>query len=245
MERKLRDTLGALPKGRPWQKTEIAFHDPAPGIYFAEKSDVNQSGIALVHMGIDRHNPDYFAVVIMNELFGGGISSRLFSSVRTKQGLAYAVGGGVGSSFDHPGLFRVTMSTRSENTGKAIDALNREIAALLKNGCTQEELQKAKDTILNSFIFAFDSKEKVLAERMSYEFYGYPADFLDKYRAAIEKITTTDVDRVARKYIHPEKIAILVVGHAADFDRELGTFGKVKTVDIAIPKMGEKGPKVR
>ncbi|MBZ5524094.1 MAG: insulinase family protein [Acidobacteriia bacterium] len=241
MERKLREAFGALPKGRPFERTEVVLHDPAPGIYFAEKADVNQSGIALLHLGIDRHNPDYFAVVVMNELFGGGISSRLFSNVRTKEGLAYSVGGGVGSSFDHPGLFLISMSTRSGNTGKAIDALNREIAALLKNGVTQEELQKAKDSILNSFIFTFDSNEKVLAERMTYEFYGYPADFLEKYRTAVEKVTTADVARVARKYIHPEKIAVLVVGHAAEFDRDLGTLGKVKTIDISIPKMGEKG----
>lgn len=238
MERKLREAFGGLPKGRPFQKTEVAFREPAPGIYFAEKAEVNQSAIAMLHQGIDRHNPDYFAVTVMNELFGGGFSSRLFSNIRTKQGLAYSVSGGVGSSFDHPGLFRISMSTRSGNTAKAIDSLNHEIAALLKNGATQEELQKAKDSILNSFIFAFDSRDKVLAERMTYEFYGYPADFLEKYRAAIEKVTIADVDRVARKYIHPDKIVVLVVGHAADFDRELGTLGKVKAVDISIPKPG-------
>ena len=100
----------------------------------------------------------------------------------------------------------------------------------------EEEVKRAKDAILNSFIFEFDSKEKVLAERMRYEFYGYPPDFLERFRAGIEKVTPADVDRVARKYIHPDKMAVLVVGNSKDFDRELATFGKVNTIDISIPK---------
>ncbi len=97
-------------------------------------------------------------------------------------------------------------------------------------------MKKAKDAILNSFIFEFDSKDKVLAERMRYQFYGYPADFLERYRAGIEKVTPADVDRVARKYVHPDKLAILVVGNSKDFDRNLATFGKVTPVDISIPQ---------
>ncbi|HEV7553683.1 MAG TPA: insulinase family protein, partial [Candidatus Angelobacter sp.] len=99
-----------------------------------------------------------------------------------------------------------------------------------------EEVKKAKDSILNSFIFEFDSKEKVLAERMRYEFYGYPPDFLLQYRSNIEKVTPADVDRVARKYVHPDRMAVLVVGNPKDFDRALSTFGKVTTIDISIPQ---------
>ena len=97
-------------------------------------------------------------------------------------------------------------------------------------------MKKAKDSILNSFIFEFDSKEKVLAERMRYEFYGYPPDFLERFRAGHRKSHAADVDRVARKYLHPEKMAVLVVGNAKDFDRDLSTFGKVTTIDISIPQ---------
>ena len=70
---------------------------------------------------------------------------------------------------------------------------------------------------------------------MRYEFYGYPPDYLEQFRANIEKVTTADVDRVARKYVHPDKMAILVVGNSKDFDRALSTFGKVTPVDITIP----------
>lgn len=236
METKLRQAFAALPKGEPFPNPQIDFHRPPPGVYFVDKEDVNQSEISMVDLGTDRRNPDYYAIQAMNELFGGGFASRLFSNIRTRQGLAYEVGGGVGTAFDHPGMVRISMGTKSGSTAAAIEALQRQIADLVKGDVTEREVRKAKDAILNSFIFEFDSKEKVLAERMRYEFYGYPPDFLERYRAGIEKVTPADVDRVARKYIHPEKLAILVVGNAKDFDRSLATFGKVTPLDISIPQ---------
>jgi zinc protease len=234
MERKLREAFAALPKGQPFTSVKADFHGPRPGIYLIEKSDVNQSAITMVELGTDRHNPDYYAISVMDQVFGGGFSSRLFSNIRTRQGLAYSVGGGVGTNFDHPGIVEISMGTQSGSTAKAIEALNHEIARIIKGGVTQAELKNAKDAILNSFIFEFDSKEKVLAERIRYEFYGYPPDFIERYRTGIEKVTAADVDRVARKYIHPEKLAVLVVGHAKDFDRDLASLGKVTPIDISI-----------
>src|SRR5262249_20019690 len=160
--------------------------------------------------------PDYYAIQVMNQLFGGGFSSRLFSNIRSKQGLAYDVGGGVGTAFDHPGVVRISMGTKSASTAAAIEALQAQINLLVKGNVTEQEVKRAKDAILNSFIFEFDSKEKVLAERIRYEFYGYPSDFLERYRAGIEKVTPAEVDRVARKYVHPDRLAILVVGNAKD-----------------------------
>ncbi|HJX85849.1 MAG TPA: insulinase family protein, partial [Candidatus Angelobacter sp.] len=153
-----------------------------------------------------------------------------------QMGLAYSVGGGIGSAFDHPGVFRIAMGTKSGSTATAVDALQKEILDLMQGKVSEAELKKARDSMLNSFIFSVDSKDKVLAERMAYEFYGYPADFLERYRAGIEKVTITDVNRVAKKYIHPEKFAVLVVGNSKDFDRDLSTFGKVTKIDISIPK---------
>ena len=235
MEAKLRATFGGLPKGEPFPPSQVSFHSPSPGMYFIEKDDVNQSAITMVDLGTDRRNPDFYAIQVMNQLFGGGFSSRLFSNIRSKQGLAYDVGGGVGTAFDHPGIVRISMGTKSATTAAAIEALRHQIAEMVKGDVTQAEVKKAKDAILNSFIFEFDSKEKVLAERIRYEFYGYPPDFLERYRAGIEKVTPADVDRVARKYLHPDRLAVLVVGNAKDFDRKLDSFGKVTAVDISIP----------
>ena len=235
MEAALRKMLASWPKGPQVRKAEVPVSDPEPGVYFIAKEDVNQSNIRMVHMGTTRDNPDYFALEVMNEVFGGGFSARLFSNIRARKGLAYSVGGGVGSNFDHPGLFQLSMGTKSESTAAAIDALFEEIDNLYKKPVTAEELERAKESILNSFIFRFDSKQKVLNEKMLYEFYGYPPDFLERYRPAVEKVTAADVERVARKYVHRDKIVLLVVGKAEDFDRPLSSFGSVQTIDITIP----------
>jgi zinc protease len=191
-------------------------------------------------LGTTRKNPDYYAIQVFNEAYGGSFSSRLFSTIRSKLGLAYDVSGGVGTSWDHPGLTRIGMGTKSESTAEAIQALDAQIAELKTNPINDAEIKRAKDSILNSFIFAFDSPAKILRERMAYEFYGYPPDFLERYRAGVEKVTTEDVARVAAKYLHREKMTVLVVGNTAQFDKPLSTLGPVKTLDISIPPPPEE-----
>jgi zinc protease len=235
MEEKLRATFESWPKSPAPTALQLSFHEPQPGTYFVQKDDVNQSNIHMVGLGTRRDNPDYYAIRVFNEIFGGSFSSRLVEDVRTKKGLAYDVSGGIGTAFDHPGLFQISMGTKSGTTAAAIDALYEEIDGLKTKPPTEDELRKAKDSILNSFVFEFDSKGKVLQERMSYEFYGYPADFLERYRAGIEKVTLEDVQRVAQKYVHKDQLAVLVVGKAADFDKPLSSFGPVASIDIAIP----------
>ena len=98
-----------------------------------------------------------------------------------------------------------------------------------------DEIRRAKDSILNSFIFNFDSPVKVLRERLAYEFYGYPSDYLERFRTGIEKVTPEDVARVAAKYVHKDQFAVLVVGNTAEFDKPLASLGPVTNVDITIP----------
>jgi zinc protease len=244
MEAKLRQAFGSWPKGPSAKKEEIDFQPAKAGYYLIPKEDVNQSSIHMTEIGIRRDNPDYYATQVFNEAFGGGFSSRLFKSIRTAQGLAYGVGGGIGSAFDHLGIVRISMSTKSASTVESIQALYKEIDGLAKNPISDEEIKRAKDSILNSFVFNFDSPEKVLRERMAYEFYGYPADYLDRYRAGIEKVGKEDVARAAAKYLHKDKLAVLVVGNTTEFDRPLSSLGAVINVDIAIPPPpGEKSEK--
>ena len=235
MEASVRRAFASWVKGAPAERPKIPFRDPRPGVYFVAKNDVNQTNIRMVHLGTTRDNPDYYAIEVLNQIFGGGFSSRLVSNVRSKKGLAYGVGGGVGTGFDAPGLFQCALGTKSETTAAAIDALYEEIENLKKVPFTEEELRRGKDEILNSFIFRFDSRDKVLGEKMLYEFYGYPPDFMERYRAGVEKVTTADVARVAQKYVRRQALALLVVGKAADFDRPLSTFGPVTTIDVTIP----------
>jgi zinc protease len=135
------------------------------------------------------------------------------------------------------------LQTKSATTLKAIEAVRAEITGIIENPPSEAELKQAKDSILNSFIFHYDSKAKILAQQMTYAFYGLPSDFLEQYRANLEKVASADVARVARQYIHPDQLALLVVGKAADFDEPLAKLGKVTPVDITIPPAPDTAPK--
>ena len=142
-----------------------------------------------------------------------------------------------GFSYDHPGTFHVLVMTKSASTVDATKAALAEIAGLTTRPFTEEELERAKDNILNSFLFRYDTQEKVLAEQVRLEFYGYPPDYLETYKAALEKVTVADLDRVAKKYIHPDKLAILVVGNGPEIKPGLDELklGPVQPIDITIP----------
>lgn len=235
MEQRLRQAFAAWAKGPVAKDPDIPIPPIKAGNYLVEKNDVNQSNIYLIGLGTTRKDPDYFAISVFNEAFGGGFSSRLFSDIRTTKGLAYAVGGGIGTSWDHLGMLRLVMSTKSQTTVESVQALGDEITDLAQKPINDEEIKRAKDSILNSFIFRFDSPGKVLQEKMAYEFYGYPLDFLEKYQTAIEKVTKEDVARVAAKYMHRDKMSVLVVGNTSEFDKPLSALGPVNTLDITIP----------
>jgi zinc protease len=239
MEAALHKAFDGWAKGPAVVAPKIDFDPAKPGIYVVDKEDVNQSEVRMVSLGIRRDNPDYFAAQVMNEVFGGGFSSRLFSNLRTKRGLAYEVGGGLTAAFDHPGVFYLTIGTKSQTTVDALNGLKEELDDLQKRAPTDEEMKRAKDSILNSFIFNFDTPGKVLREKISYEFYGYPLDFLERYRAGVEKVTSADVLRVAQKYIHKEQLSTLIVGNVSEFANAAKTLGPYTKLDIEIPSATE------
>jgi zinc protease len=235
MEAKLRKVFEPLPRGAAIPPLKAEFPGPTPGVYFADKEDVDQSTGEIVGLGTMQSNPDYYALSVMNEVFSGGFGSRVVQYVRTKLGLAYDVGGSFGAQYDHPGVFRSVVGTKSATTVAATNAVLEEIGRLKTKPPTPAELNKAKDQVINSFIFNFDTPEKTLNEQVMLAFYGYPPDFLEKYKDGVERVTSADVSRVANKYIDVSKLAILVVGNKAEIKPPLSGLGKVTDLDITIP----------
>jgi predicted Zn-dependent peptidase len=233
----LRNLFKDWPKGPETKDPQAAFQTSTkPGISWVQKEDMTQSNILLGHIGIRKDNPDFYAVEVLNEAFGGSFAARLFSNVRSQKGLAYTVQGGVRSNYDYPGTFVTFMTTKTETTAAGIDALLEEIDGIVKNPPSETEVKRAKESILNSFVFNFASTSQILSQQLVYAYFGYPADFLARYRENIEKVTTADVARVAQKYIHKDQLAILVVGPSKGHDRPLESFGKVTKLDITIPE---------
>jgi len=235
MEKKLRAVFEPMPRATTVETAKNNFPGPKPGNYFVDKPDVNQSTVFIVGLGTERDNPDYYALSVMNEIFSGGFGSRVFQYVRTKLGLAYEVGGAYTAAYDYPGIFYGAVVTKSVSTVPATRAVLEEIGRLKTNPPTPEEMHRAKDDELNSFIFNYDTPEKTLSEQVTLAFYHYPSDFLEKYKDGIENVTSADVTRVANKYIDVSQLATVTVGNKSEIRPPLSDNGKVTDLDISIP----------
>jgi zinc protease len=227
---------------KDWPKGDVEVPPVPPAKYefqstvnVVTKEDMNQSVIRLGHIGGVMSDPDYFALMVMNEILGSGFTSRLFKNVRSRQGLAYSVFGVYSADFDHPGMFYVGSQTKLQSTVHSIDAMIEEVRKMTQEEVTNEELALAKDSFLNSFVFNFESRGQIVNRLMTYVYYGYPEDFLQKTKENVEKVTKADVLRVAKAHLRPDKVQILVVGKPDDFDKPLSTLGDVKAIDITIP----------
>ncbi len=233
----LNKVLGDWPKG-PEPKDSLAFiqESVTAGVFYVEKNDMTQAKIAMGHQGIRRDHPDYYSLVIVNQILSGSFGARLFSNIRSKQGLAYDVHGGVGLGWDHPGMAILSMSTKTQTTRKGIDALISESHKMVSNPPTEEEVANAKASILNSFVFSVDSPSKVLGKYLTYEYYGYPSTWLKTFRAGIEKVTVAQVRQAAERHLRPQDFAILVVGPREGTKPALTQYKDIQELDIRIPE---------
>ncbi|MEQ1887087.1 MAG: pitrilysin family protein [Bryobacteraceae bacterium] len=209
---------------------------PTPGVFYAEKTDVTQAFFSIGHLGGKLTDPDYPALEVAAHILGSGFSSRLMSQIRTKLGLAYSIGAGWGASYDHPGIFRMAGSTKSMTAEEAVAASRAELEKLRSAEVTEQELKTAKDSVLNSFVFFFDSPAKTLNRVLMYEYFGYPRDFLFQYQKKLTAVTRADVLRVAKQHMRPEDLTIVVTGNAKDFGKPLSALGKVEPIDLSIPE---------
>jgi zinc protease len=230
-----------------WSKGEFK-RRPAPEVPYqfqssvnlVQKSDLSQAHVWMGHLGGVIQNPDYPVLVLMDRILGVGGTSRLFKTVRSRMGLAYSVQGSYSCGYDHPEVFFATCQTKAESMSVALEAIRKEIDLMTRELVTEEELAEAKERFLNSFVFQFDSKAKIANRVMTYEFFRYPPDFLEKLRDRIVRTTREDILAAAKKYLRPDALRILVLGNAPAFDRPLSAFGQVREIDIRIP--GEPAP---
>jgi zinc protease len=242
MEEKIRAQFG------DWTAPE-GFEPPTPptpdadreySVNFVQKSDVNQSTVYMGHPGeITRDNEDYASITIMNEVLTAPFTGRLFDTVRSEKGLAYSVGGQYTAGYNRPGRFFAAVFSKSPSTVEATEATMAEVKRMKTDAPTQEELSLAKDSYLNSFVFNFDTEREILSRRATYEYYNYPADFLEQTKTEIENVTANDVVSVAKEYLHPDESHILIVGNGNQFSEDLSALtrdGTVDTLDISIPK---------
>jgi predicted Zn-dependent peptidase len=225
MKRRLRDAFGGWEGGRADLPAVPKIEDSVSvGVHLVSRP-LTQSSIVLGHLGATRFDPDRFALFVLNDILGeGGFASRLMKEVRSTRGLAYSVSGGVGSDSDR-GLFEITCRTRADATVQAIEAIREVVLRLREDGPTEEEMRRAKEAQLNSFVFTVDGTAPYMRAYLYYRHYGYPDDYLMTWRDRLARVGRDDVMRAARRFLHPEALAVLVVGDPKAFDRPLEDLG--------------------
>ncbi|MBI1242941.1 M16 family metallopeptidase [Umezakia ovalisporum] len=205
------------------------------GVFFVHQPQLTQSSILMGHLGGKFDSPDYAALDVLNGVLNG-FGGRLLNEVRSRQGLAYSVYAYWSARFDYPGMFIAGGQTRSDATVQFVQALQAQIKRIQTQPITPQELAFAKESTLNSFVFNFQDPSQTLSRLVRYEYYGYPADFLFRYQKAVAATTETDVQRVARQYLNPDKLITLVVGNQNAIKPPLTQLAaSVTPIDVTIP----------
>lgn len=194
------------------------------------KKEINQSVIRMGQLGIDIRNPDLYALRVMDYILGGGFTSRLTTEIRTNRGLAYDARSYLDAGRRFVGTFTASTETKSVSTAKAVGLIRDIISRMTREPVTEEELKVAKESIVNSFIFSFTRVDAIVNQQVRVEYYDYPPGYLENYRDNIARVTKEDVLRVAKKYLRPEGMILVVVGDEKKFDAPLSSFGPVREI---------------
>ena len=197
--------------------------------------DITQANVVLGNLGLSRSNPDFYAFQVMNYILGGGgFASRLMTDIREKRGLVYSVE----SSFDpgvEPGPFAVTLETKNPSAGEAVTQVLKEMERLRTTAVSEDELKDAKSYLIGSFPRKMDSLDK-RAWLLNYvEFYGLGLDYPWRYPDLVKGLTQADIQKVAQKYLHPDRYLLVVVGKKAElpkFGGEAPSTGKEERKDV-------------
>jgi len=192
-------------------------HTPSPALYLVNKADVNQGRVAIGHLGTMRDNPDRYTLLVMNEILGGGgFSSRLLTRIRSDEGLAYSVFSDFGLGTYYPGVFSVGFQSRNETVARATAIVLQEIERIRQEKVSDAELKTAIASFVETFSRNFSSPAATAMLFASDEYTGRDPSYLQVYRERISAVTADDVMRAAREYLHPDRLALLVVGNLDD-----------------------------
>ena len=220
-----------------WKKTdlkEVLPTNPKPltarKVLLVDRPDSVQTSLIMGNIAIDRRDPDFPAMTVLDQVLGGGSNGRLFRNLREEKGYTY----GAYSSFSatkYPGAWRTYADVRTEVTAGALDEFVRELQRIRNEAVPQNELDDAKRTIVASFAISLEDPTELLNYAVIRKIYGFPENYWDTYPATIMAVTAADVQRVARKYINPETMQIVAVGNGGKIRAGLEKYGSVERYD--------------
>ena len=212
---------------------------PKPGVYLVNKKDVNQARVTMGHLGIALSNPDHIAVDLMNAILGGSpLNSRIFARVRTDEGLAYSARSAFFPGTFYDGLFEASFQSKSPSAAQAAAIVMEEMRRMQSTQVTPEELTRAINHAVEGLPARFSTARQKAGQFASDFYTKRPEDYWRKYRDRVRAVTADDIERVARKYLHPDQLVIVAVG---DLDTVLR--GNPDRPEYSIAKLaGDRGP---
>ncbi|MBN9522756.1 insulinase family protein [bacterium] len=210
---------------KDWKKVDLAPANPAPPgkaeavteRIVSDKSAA-QVHVYIGHLGVTRQNPDYYKLLVMDNVLGvgPGFTDRLSSNLRDRQGLAYTVNASISSSAgNQPGTFTGYIGTFADKFILVRDSFVKEVARIRDEAPTPQEVDDAKKYLLGSLPFKFGTLSAVAGQLLTAEQYGLGFDFLDRYRKEVAAVTPADVQEVARRHLDPRALTIVAVGPIA------------------------------
>lgn len=211
-------------------------------VYLVDKPGAAQSEIRIGRIGVSRMTDDYFSLEVMNTILGGSFTSRLNQNLRETHGYSY----GAGSFFDMrplPGPFVASSAVQTNVTDKALSEFMKELRGILQP-VSDEELERAKNYLALSYPDNFQSVGQIAQMLAELVTYNLPDDYFNKYVERVMKVTKDDVVSVAKKYIDPEKIAIVVVGDRKQVEKGIRDLKLGNLTNMTIEDVLGKPPKV-
>lgn len=193
-------------------------------IYLIDRPQAVQSEIRVGHLGVARSSEDYFALSVMNAIFGGVFNSRINLNLREKHGYTY----GARSQFAfrrQAGPFVIAAPVRNEVTRESVSEVLAEMRRMQSGDVDTRELDDTKNYLMGVFPATVQTASDVASRLVDMELYGLPEDYFDRYRENIAAITADDVANVARKYLDPDRLVIVIVGSARTIREPLGSLG--------------------
>jgi len=170
-----------------------------------------QSNIVMANLAFERSSPDYYAAIVMNQILGAGASSRVFMNLREEKGYTY----GAYTRFDSKrsaGDFEATAEVRTQVTGDSLREFFYELNRIRDQRVSDEEIQDAKNFLTGVFPIRAETQEGLTNLIVNQQLFGLPDDYLQSYRDKINAVSAADVMETARKYVEPDRMAIVIVG---------------------------------
>ncbi|MDH3495094.1 MAG: insulinase family protein [Acidobacteriota bacterium] len=230
LRRSLESNLSEWREGTaPTREFQAAPERDRRTLTIVDRPGSTQSNIVLANIAINRTSPDYFPVLLMNQVLGAGASSRLFMNLREEKGYTYGAYSRIHAK-QYLGTFEATSEVRSAVTGDSLREFFYELERIRDEDVTEKELDDAKNFLAGVFPIRAETQSGLIGLIVAQQLHGLPDDYLETYRDNVRNVSAAEVRRVANQYVHPDSIAIVVVGDADEIMGQVKPFAEQLSV---------------